>query len=87
MSLTPEERRYLDEGLRHMRRYYGRDIGEPPAGDLALALAWWANWWKARADQAALRDWRDRARRGQADLFPADADSPMPRHGPDERPS
>lgn len=76
MSLTPEEQRYLEEGLRHMRRYYGRDIGEPPAGHLALALAWWANWWKSTADNAERRDFRDRARLGQDDMFPAD-----PYHG------
>ena len=67
-DLDDEQRHYLAEGLRHRARYYGTDIGEPPGGHLSLALAWWANWWQARADNAQIRDARQRG--GEDDLFP-----------------
>ena len=52
--MTPEQRHYLTEGLRHRMRYYGARVGTG-SDALTLALAWWAAWWKERADKAEVR--------------------------------
>ena len=50
--MNDEQRRYLAEGNRHRDRYHGAAMA--PA-DATLALAWWAAWWKERADHAEVR--------------------------------
>lgn len=62
--MTKEQKRYLDEGLNHRRRYYGAELG-CGSDSLTLALCWWARWWKERADRVD----NDRVRRETADLF------------------
>ena len=54
--MNEEQQRYLAEGLRHRARFYSGD--DPDRGDdeLTLALAWFAAWWRDRADRAAARN-------------------------------
>ena len=60
--MTAEQQRYLADGNRHRARFNGAELA--PA-DLTLALAWWAAWWKERADHAEVRH----ADPATADLF------------------
>ena len=66
--MTPEQRKYLADGLQHRARYYGDAPDRGEGYELTLALAWWAQWWRDAADRAAQR--RDP---GTPDLFEATA--------------
>ena len=55
--MTPEQRTYLADGLRHRARFHGgtdRDRGEDY--ELTLALAWFRSAWKAQAERAESRN-------------------------------
>lgn len=64
--LTPEQHRYLRDGLRDRARFYGGFVAPIHEDDaLTLALAWHAAYWRDRADRQDARN-RDRE---TADLF------------------
>lgn len=83
MELTDSQLRDLREGLRHRERYYALYGGKYPPGDdereLDLALRWFEEWWKKRADDAHLRVHKARRDDRTADLIAttADADGPQ----------
>ena len=65
-ALTPEQHKYLRDGIRARARYHGGFVAPIPEDDaLTLALAWHAAYWRERADRQEARN-RDRE---TADLF------------------
>ena len=69
--LTPEQHRYLRDGIRARARFYGGFLAPIPEDDaLTLALAWHAAYWRERADR---QDARDRGRE-TGDLFETETD-------------
>lgn len=75
MTLSGEQLADLRRGLGQRRRYYrAHDVDYPPrddAAELDLALRWFAEWWRQRADRAEVGALRGRptADSGQPDLL------------------
>lgn len=69
MNLSAEQLRDLHEGLEHRERFHG---GEYPRQDddweLSLALRWFCEWWRIRADNAAIRKGRQQRTNEELDL-------------------
>lgn len=55
--LTPEQHRYLRDGIRARARFYGGFVAPIPEDDaLTLVLAWHAAYWREQADRADARN-------------------------------
>ena len=72
MPLSDSQVRDLREGLRHRERYYALHGGVMRARDdeseTDLAMRWFCEWWRERADNAALRHRRKTNASNNAEL-------------------
>lgn len=74
LRLSPEQALDLLEGIAHRERYYAtHGIAYPATNtlewELNLALRWFSQWWKQRADAAAVRNHRAQHASPTPELF------------------